>query len=131
MKEMAFRLVKGDDLKARIEQKCSEEGINTAVVLSGVGSVTKLKIRLAKALDYLELEKEHEIVSMTGTVSNGKCHIHVSLSDENGNCIGGHLEKGCIIDTTCELVFGVLEEYTSQRTYDESTGFNEIVFKKK
>ena len=62
MKEMAFRLVKGDDLKACIEQKCSEEGINTAVVLSGVGSVTKLKIRLAKALDYLELEKEHEIV---------------------------------------------------------------------
>ena len=37
MKELAFRLVKGDDLRICIENKCKELNINTAVVLSGVG----------------------------------------------------------------------------------------------
>lgn len=131
MKELAFRLVKGDDLKERIESECKENSVDTAVVLSGVGSVSKVKIRLAKALDYLENVNDYEIVSMTGTISNGKAHIHVSFADENANCIGGHLEYGCIIDTTCELVLGVLDEYSSQRQFDENTGYNEIVFNKK
>lgn len=131
MKELAFRLEKGADLKASIEQKCLELGINTAIVLSGVGCVYEAKVRLAKAIDYLESKQDYEIVSLTGTVSNGSCHIHISLSDEKGNVIGGHLEKGCLINTTCELVLGILEEYDSVREFDEKTGYDEIKFIKK
>ena len=131
MKELAFRLEKGADLKASIEQKCLDLGINTAVVLSGVGCVYEAKVRLAKAIDYLESKQDYEIVSLTGTVSNGSCHIHISLSDEKGNVIGGHLEKGCLINTTCELVLGILEEYDSIREFDEKTGYDEIKFIKK
>ena len=131
MKELAFRLKKGDDLKASIEEKCRKLGINTAVVLSGVGCLYHTKIRLAKAIDYLENDEDYEICSLTGTVSNGNCHIHISLSDEKGNCIGGHLEKGCLINTTCELVLGILEEYESVREFDENTGYDEIIFNRK
>ena len=131
MKELAFRLEKGADLKASIEQKCLDLGINTAVVLSGVGCVYEAKVRLAKAVDYLESKQDYEIVSLTGTVSNGSCHVHISLSDEKGNVIGGHLEKGCLINTTCELALGILEEYDSIREFDEKTGYDEIKFIKK
>ena len=72
MKEIAFRLENGDDLKSCIEKRCREASIDTAVVLSGVGSLKKVKIRLAKALNYHEDEEDHEIVSLTGTVSKGK-----------------------------------------------------------
>lgn len=129
MKELACRLNKGDDLRQCIEKLCEES--NTCVVLSGVGSLTNLKIRLAKAIDYYEKQEDYEIVSLTGTISNGSSHIHISVSDDKGNIIGGHLEYGCLINTTCELVIGELEEYDSIRTYDDKTGYDEIVFKKK
>ena len=128
MKELAFRLHRGDDLREKIEEKCID--INTAAVISGVGCLSNVNIRLAKAVDYLKETNDYEIVSLNGTVSNGKAHLHISLSDDKGNVIGGHLEKGCIINTTCEVVLGILEECKSIREYDEVTGYDEIVFSK-
>ncbi len=129
VKEVAFRLHKGDDLRQSIEEKCVQLKIDTAVVLSAVGCVYELKIRLADAREYLHLKRDHEIVSMTGTVSRGKAHLHIALSDEEGRCIGGHLEKGCLINTTCEVVLGALEDYVSERVFDKDTGYDEIHFK--
>ena len=130
MRELAFRLRRGDDLRRSIEERCKEAGINTAVVLSGVGCVYQAKIRLADASKYLEKTEDFEIVSLTGTVSCGKAHIHISLADEKSNCIGGHLEKGCLVNTTCELVLGILEEYETKREFDPESGYDEIVFTK-
>lgn len=131
MKEFALRLKNGDDLKKKLEEICIEKHFNTAIVLSGVGSLKKAHIRLAGALNELEIEEDFEIVSLMGTISNGKAHLHISLSDEISNCIGGHLKEGSLINTTGEIVLGVLEEYTSERVYDEATGFDEIDFRKK
>lgn len=128
MKELAFRLKKGDDLRKNIEEKCKD--IDTAVVLSGVGCVYQANFRLAKALDYYKKEEDFEIVSLNGTISKGKAHIHITLADVKGNVIGGHLEEGCLINTTCEIVLGILEEYESLRSFDENTGYKEIEFKK-
>lgn len=128
MKELAFRLQKGDDLRSCIEERC--KNINTAIVLSGVGCLYHVHFRLAKAKDYFEAVEDYEIVSLNGTISNGSAHIHIALSDEKGNVIGGHLEKGCLINTTCEVVLGILEEYESKRVFDDSTGYDEIIFSK-
>ena len=128
MREIALRLKRGDDLRICIQEAC--KSIDTAVVLSGVGCVYKIRIRLAKAVEYMEKEENYEIVSLTGTISKGQAHIHISLSDEHGNTIGGHLEEGCIIDTTCELVLAVLQEYSSSREFDLETGYDEINFTK-
>ena len=129
MKELAFRLERGDDLRSSIEEKCRQLNIDTAVVLSGVGCVYEARIRLADASRHLEVTRDYEIVSLTGTVSKGEAHIHISLADDTGACIGGHLEKGCLINTTGEIVLGILEEYSSDREYDENTGYDEIVFR--
>lgn len=129
MKELAFRLKKGDDLKRSIEDRCKD--LNTIVVLSSVGCVYKAHIRLANATKELVSNKDYEILSLNGTVSNGKAHLHICLSDKLGNCIGGHLMEGCLINTTCEVVLGVLEEYESNREFDENTGYDEISFKRR
>ena len=131
MKELALRLKKGADLKESIENLCIDNKIDTAVVLSSVGCLYKVRIRLAKAVSYLEEEKDYEIVSLTGTISKGRAHIHIALAEETGKLIGGHLLKGCLVNTTCELVLGVLESYQSERIYDEDTGYDEIVFEEK
>ncbi len=130
MKELAVRLVKGEDLKKRIQSLCIEKDIDTAVVLSGVGCLYHAKIRLADPSEYLESDRDYEIISLTGTISKGYAHIHIGLADEKGNAIGGHLCEGCLVNTTCELVLGILEEYKSNRLFDETTGYNEIEFEK-
>ena len=127
MEELALRLHYGDDLLKEISKACKDE---TGIVLSGVGCVYKLHLRLAKAVDYLEITDDFEITSLTGTISHGKCHIHGSFSDSKGNTIGGHLCEGCLINTTCELVIGILESYDSIREFDEKTGYDEIVFRR-
>ena len=43
-------------------------------------------------------------MSLTGTLSRDGVHIHISLSDADGNVIGGHLIDG-VVFTTCEVVF--------------------------
>ena len=131
MKEFCRRLIKGDDLKLSIEEICKDEDFDTAVVLSGVGCLSKAHIRLAGALSEINTEEDLEIVSLNGTISKGKAHLHIALSDEIGNVFGGHLKEDCIVNTTCELILGILEEYESERSFDESTGYEEIRFKKR
>lgn len=131
MRELSCRLKRGSDLKETIEKICIDNNVDTAVILSGVGCLYQVRIRLAKAEGFLEDRNDYEIVSLNGTVSKGQAHIHIALSDEAGKTIGGHLSEGCLVNTTCELVMGVLEEYSSERQYDQETGYDEICFVRK
>jgi len=127
MKELCLRLTKGEDLKLKLEELGKDKNL---VVLSAVGSLTNAKLRMAKAIDYKQLDEDLEIVSLIGTVCKDGAHLHGTFSDVEGKVIGGHVCEGCIINTTCELVLGILEEYELNRKYDEKTGFNEIVFRR-
>jgi len=128
MKEYAKRLKRGQDLRKEIESICLVNNFKTAVILSAVGSLSKVNIRLAKATSFYEKEDSFEIVSLIGTISKGEGHIHISFADENGYVKGGHLDYGNIVDTTCELVLGILDDLESQRLFDSMTGYKEINF---
>lgn len=128
MKEYCLRLKRGDDLKESITRLCNEKRIVAGVVLSAVGCVEKARLRDATGVDTREVDEHMEIVSLTGTVSSIRSHLHISLSKRDLSVIGGHLVEGCIINTTCELVVGALEEYGFGVEQDASTGYDEIVF---
>ena len=131
MKEHAFRLTKGSDLKILIEKYCIEHQISAAVVLSLVGCVDQAHLRMAGGKISKKWNKDFEIVVCTGTVSSGKAHLHAVLSDIDAICYGGHLQEGCLVNTTCEVVLGELESYEFTREEDESTGYREIVIRNK
>ena len=126
MKSHAFRLIKGQDLKQSIQNYCIENQISAAVVLSLVGCVDQAELRMAGGEVIKNWKQDFEIVSCTGTISSGKAHLHVIFSDVDAVCYGGHLQEGCIVNTTCEVVLGELENYQFTREFDESTGYNEI-----
>lgn len=86
---------------------------------------------MAGGKDFLEKDGDFEIVSLTGTVAKGRAHLHISVSDETGRVTGGHLCEGSVVNTTCEVILGILEDYDAERSYDPSTGYDEIVFVKK
>lgn len=125
-----IRLTRGCDLKNEIINYCKNNNVNAGVILSAVGSISHLHIRLAEAKEYIDRDESYEIVSITGTVSKEDVHIHISVSDNTGNTIGGHLKNGTIIDTTCELVIYELTDYIFTREFDEETGYDELAINK-
>ncbi|MBE6104655.1 MAG: DNA-binding protein [Erysipelotrichaceae bacterium] len=132
MKHHAFRLTYGMDLRQGIEDYCRDNDIHSAAIVTVVGCVYRARIRLADGETIEEYDDRYEIVSLTGTVSPDGSHMHVSLADEDGRVIGGHMCNGCLVNTTAEVVLVSLdEEYRFSREYDDSTGYDELVIRKR
>lgn len=53
-------------------------------------------------------------------------HLHIAISEREGKTIGGHLDDGCIIYTTAEIVIGASDKFTFNRTFDQQTGYQEL-----
>ena len=129
MKTHAIRLRRGADLLRSIEAFCAQKAIRAGVLLSGVGCVTRGRVRDAGGVTIVDIPQPLEIVSLMGTVSEKRCHLHVSLSKEDLSVLGGHLVEGCIINTTCELVIGELDGFVYDVEFDEETGYDELIIR--
>lgn len=109
------------------------EKLAACVVVSAVGSLSKARIRMAGAVpdnqDIRDYEGSYEIVSLIGA-PNDTMHLHIAISDENGQVIGGHMKEGCIVHTTVELVLANEETLRFTREVDPNTGFDELQIKK-
>ncbi len=127
MRNYTFRLKPGHDLFDSIQLFVEEKNIGAGCVLSGVGSLTHVQLRLANREYYSEYDGFFEIVSITGTVSIHGSHLHISVSDGDGKTIGGHLESGCKIYTTAEIVLAVFEDVVYKREFAEDSGYEELV----
>ncbi len=152
MKIIAKRLIDGMDLKKEIQKIAEEQnidpvrsrspqgdhstdvlvgaasnGIEAGVLLSAVGSLGVATLRMAAAIETKKWNGPLEIVSATGTISKHGLHIHLSVSDEEGNVFGGHLKDGCMIRTTVELVIGIIPDVKFKRELDPKTGFKELI----
>ena len=125
-----IRLKRGEDLLESIRRICREKNIRAGVILSGVGCILRGRIRDASGVNIREIGEHCEIVSLNGTVSAARCHIHIALSKEDLSTIGGHLCPGCIVNTTCELVIGELPGIAYAEEADAETGYDELVFLK-
>lgn len=128
MKTVCRRLHCGDDLLLSIRTLCEREKIDAAVVLSAVGCVSRAVLRDAGGVNLRSVDEPCEIVSLNGTASRTRCHLHLALSREDLSTIGGHMMPGCIVNTTCELVLGVLEHMRFDVEQDAQTGYDELIF---
>ena len=99
------------------------------MILSGVGCISRGRIRDASGVTIRSIEEHCEIVSLNGTVSAQRCHVHIALSKEDLSTIGGHLCTGCIVNTTCELVIAGLPGIRYEMEQDEETGYDELIFR--
>lgn len=126
-----IRLKRGEDLMESIKTLCRMKNIQAGVVLSGVGCISSGRIRDASGVNIREIAEHCEIVSLNGTVSARRCHIHIALSKEDLSTIGGHLCNGCIVNTTCELVIGELPDVAYDVEADAETGYDELIFREK
>jgi predicted DNA-binding protein with PD1-like motif len=107
-----LRLNPGEDLLLSLDGMVEKEGIQSAVILGGFGSVSKYHFHV---VDNAELPprdvfpKEDipcDILSLTGLIIDGRVHAHITLSTKE-RALGGHLEEGCLALTFTVIYIGV------------------------
>ncbi|WP_077037892.1 PPC domain-containing DNA-binding protein [Pelomonas sp. KK5] len=123
---LPLRLRPGDALRPAIEAAVRAVGCSAAFVVSGIGSLSRVELRLAGAERTLQLDGEYEILTLAGSIAANGSHLHISLSDTEGVVLGGHAGPGCIVRTTAEILLALLPQWQLSREPDEATGYAEL-----
>lgn len=126
MDAIAIRLKPGEGLKQSLLRYCIDQKIDAAYVLSCVGSLCKATIRFADQPEGTVFERRLEIVSLEGMLSQHGVHLHIAVSDSEGQVIGGHLMDGSNIYTTAEIILGTVPNVIFKREIDPLTGYREL-----
>jgi predicted DNA-binding protein with PD1-like motif len=126
VKVITIRLKPGQDLKRSLLNYCIDQKIDAACMLSCVGSLRQATIRFANKPEGTVLEQTLEIISLAGTLSQYGVHLHIAVSDSEGQVIGGHLMDGSHIYTTAEIVIGIVPNTIFKREIDPLTGYKEL-----
>lgn len=126
MKVFALRLKPDQDLRQSLKTEAKEQNIKAGFIITAIGSLKQATIRFANQSVSTVLNDKFEIISLNGTLAITGVHLHISIADKEGKTIGGHLDNGCIIYTTAEIVIGASEEFSFIRTMDEQTGYKEL-----
>mmetsp|Transcript_4354 Transcript_4354/g.8219 ORF Transcript_4354/g.8219 Transcript_4354/m.8219 type:complete len:275 (-) Transcript_4354:215-1039(-) len=121
-----LRLLPGVDLLAELQRFASEHNLQAAYVQTCVGSTANTRLRPAGKSSAILFAGKFEIVSLTGTLSSGAHHLHMSIADSDGAVFGGHVMDGCIVRTTAEIVLGLVEGVVFSRRLDERSGYDEL-----
>ena len=127
METLPLRFPPGVDLRGAIESAIVDHGCQAAFVLSGIGSLSATRLRLAGATQPAQIDGAVEILTLAGTVARDGAHLHMSIADATGQVTGGHVAPGCIVRTTAEILLVLLPEWSFAREADSATGYAELV----
>ena len=129
---LALRLRPGQDLRKELLRVVEQEKLDAAAIVTCVGSLTKVTLRFANQPEGTPIEGHHlEIVSLVGTLGRAGSHLLLSVSDETGKTVGGHLLEGSAVYTTAEVVLQVLDDVRFLRAHDDLSTYDELVFERR
>lgn len=144
-----LRLRPNEDLLQSLWRYARVMNIKAMSIVSAVGSLITTNIRYADQPDGTSLNGHFEIVSLVGNIDyqdfdvlkrhyseeavnadmNGSGHVHISVSDEKGVTIGGHLLSGNIVYTTVEITLVEMPNGLFTRELDDGafgSGYYEL-----
>lgn len=120
----------GDDLLKSITQYCIDGNIQAGFIMA-IGALQKATFSFynqhEKKFYEHSISEPTEIISCLGNISikDGKpfVHAHLSLSDDTGKMLGGHLNEGCVV-FAAECAVCELEGDSIERKLDDVTGLS-------
>jgi predicted DNA-binding protein with PD1-like motif len=121
MEFLPIRLSPGADLRRALEEAVRAQGLGSAFVVAGIGSLSDAETKETKVAGPLEM------VSLSGSLCPSGAHLHMSVSDASGNVYGGHVGHGNTVRTTAEVLIATLSDWSLTREHDATTGFSELV----
>jgi predicted DNA-binding protein with PD1-like motif len=129
---VSFR--RGDYIIEELRKMFKKEGVDAALITSGIGSFDICKMHtitgtsLPPGERYFALEGPVEVGSLQGSVAGGEPHIHVVVHDvANDEVHIGHLEEGSRCCFRVELGVIVLDGVKTARVTDPETRLIDIV----
>jgi len=136
------KILPGESLVESINELVNKEKIQSAVILSAIGSVknvhlkdiksgAKLPITSARLITH-EVEGPLELLGLTGNIVPGEddkvdCHLHIMASKASGDVIGGHMFNAEVF-ATCEIVLVELVVDGIERQLSKTGGTPTIFF---
>lgn len=122
------RLAHGADLLEELTAVCIENGVALGWI-EALGAVRKARLgyydQEAREYRFFEVDQPLEITALAGNVStkDGEpvVHAHVTLADDAGRAVGGHLAPGTVV-FACEFCLRVLAGAEFARGFDAETG---------
>ena len=126
-----LRLKPHADIKKSIAEFAKANKIKAGVIVTCVGSLEQYNLRFANQPNGSKSKGHFEVLSLTGTFTDSAMHLHVSVADSTGSCVGGHLLDENLVYTTIELVVADLTDLEFDRETDSTYGYPELVIKKK
>jgi predicted DNA-binding protein with PD1-like motif len=129
---VSFR--RGDYVIEELRAMFEREGIDAALITSGIGSFDLCKLHtitntgLPPKERYIALEGPIEVGSLQGSVAGGEPHIHIVVHDvARDEMHVGHLEEGSRCCFRLELGVIALDGVKTKRITDPVTGLVDIV----
>ena len=121
------RLFENEDLLEAISNTAKQRGIKAGFFIL-IGTLKKAKLGFYRQGKYepIQVDGHVEIVSCMGNISLKEerelvVHAHISVSNEKGEVLGGHLLPGCVVAVTAELVLVEAADLKLQRKFDDET----------
>ena len=118
------RMKYNTDLLEGLQQAVKREKIKNAVILSGVGSVTRYHVHavssttLPAKLAYTERAAPMDLIAVSGYVLGGRIHAHITMTDDQ-KAFGGHLHEGTTVFTFTIVALGVLDDNADLSRFDD------------
>jgi len=124
------RLSEGVDLLNSLREVVKKYNVRSGII-NLIGSLKKVRVGYysRERGEYLSREADgfFELVSCMGNISwkdkEPIIHIHMAVSNKDGEILLGHVLDGNIVDATVEYVIIEFKDLI-ERGFDESTGLN-------
>jgi predicted DNA-binding protein with PD1-like motif len=126
MNPRPLRLQPGVDLRRELERLVRDCELGSGFVIAGIGSIGAATIRLADDEAETVFAGFHEVLTLSGSLSQDGAHLHVIVASSSGQVIGGHLCYGNTVRTTAELLLLETPDWNLSRVVDEATGYKEL-----
>ena len=127
----SLRLQPGAELIEQLRQFLQVNHIKAGWIASVVGSLSSVSLRYAGCEWTSLIEGKFEVIALGGTLDSQFEHLHMSVADETGRVIAGHVMSGNIVRTTLELIIGELCDVEFSRQHCVLSGYDELVITSK
>jgi len=121
------RLFENEDLLDTISNTAKHARINAGFFIL-IGTLKEAKLGFYRQGKYkpIQIDEPVEIVSCMGNISLKQekdlvVHAHISVSNEKGQVLGGHVLPGCIVAATAELILVEAVDVKLWREFDKKT----------
>lgn len=126
---IVLRIDRGEEICGQLKIMAEKEQIKLAEICA-LGAVNDFTVGVFKTGEKKyyanHFTGDHEIVSLTGTIStmNGEyyAHLHMSAGNSEGKVFGGHLNQA-FVSATCEMIVRVIGGRV-ERAFNEDVGLN-------